>query len=109
MDLTTRVIVGSRPIPVVGRGYPAKAEVQAYLGYVEDRAIPVVDKVSRERRLGPQVYISAEYLMTANAAPCGSCSTANLPTFGMSIGGTNILAPSRSAFLAFASTSSTVI
>ena len=44
--------------------------------------------------------------MTWNAAPCGSCSTANVPT-GIACGGTSTVAPSSLALAAVAAQSGT--
>ena len=46
-------------------------------------------------------------LIIANTAPCGSLKVENRPTFSMSIGGTNALAPNDVAFSNVASQSST--
>src|SRR5262252_3224876 len=49
------------------------------------------------------VYILLKVTI-ANVAPCGSANTANRPVPGMSVGGTNVWAPSDAACLAVAST-----
>jgi len=51
----------------------------------------------------------AEYAMTLNTAPCGSCSTAMQPTPGTSIGGTSVWPPSAVHLAKVSSTLSTVM